>query len=177
VAYYAKYRFQKQIIRGVQPYEFVRASSVHYLTFNTAALTKLSVLTSTMGVDTWRNGLRHGFSLKDAYDYAIPHVLTRAAYWPYKQGNDEFDFDRFAEVFGELYRGLSGSGLGPYSYLVTNRVLWTSKDFLARFQGNFWQAVRPSTPVVEFVIHPLQGCRRQTGARDVSIPMCGSLLQ
>jgi hypothetical protein len=143
VAYYAKYRYQKQIISGIQPYEFVRASSVHYLTFNTAALSRLAVLASTLGVDCWRNGLRHGFSLKDAYDFAIPHVMTRAAYWPYKQVNDEFDFDRFGEVFGDVYRELRGSATGPYLYLVLNREFWTSTDFLARFKGNFFQAVRP----------------------------------
>jgi hypothetical protein len=37
VAYYARYRTEKQVRSGIQPYEFVRASSVHYLTFNTQA--------------------------------------------------------------------------------------------------------------------------------------------
>ena len=98
VAYWARYRYQKQIVDGTQPYEFIRASSVHYLTFNTAALSQLAQLCGTMGVDVWRNGLRHGSSLKDAWDFAVPHVVTRVAYWPWKQVNDEFDFDRLAEV-------------------------------------------------------------------------------
>ena len=37
MAWYARFRTEKQVVSGVQPYEFVRASSVHYLTFNTQA--------------------------------------------------------------------------------------------------------------------------------------------
>jgi hypothetical protein len=144
VAHYSQYRYSKQIVHGEQPYEFVRASSVHYLTFNTMALTNLATICKTLGIDTWHTGLRHGYSLKDAFDFAVPHALTRAAYWPWKQVNDEFDFDRFGLVFGDVYKAFTANGTvpGPYSYVVLNREFWTSPDFLARFKGNFIKAVR-----------------------------------
>lgn len=85
VAYFARFRYHKQIVSGVQPFEFVRASSVHYLTFNTKGFTRLAALAETLGVDVWRSGLRHGRALKDAWDFALPHVLTRVAHWPWKQ--------------------------------------------------------------------------------------------
>jgi hypothetical protein len=143
VAFYAQYRYAKQIVNGVQPYEFVRASSVHYLTFNTMALANLATLAKTMGVDCWHFGLRHGFSLKDAFDFAVPHALTRVAYWPWKQVNAEFDFDRFGLIFGDVFKAFTANGTvpGPYSYLVLNREFWSSPDFLARFKGNFIKAV------------------------------------
>lgn len=84
-AHFAKFRCEKQIRGGVQPFEFVRASSVHYLTFNTKALSRLAVLCNTLGVDLWHAGLRHGSALKDAWDFALPHVMTRVAHWPWKQ--------------------------------------------------------------------------------------------
>ena len=85
MAYWTRYRFEKQIINGIQPYEFIRASSVHYLTFNTKALTNLATVAATMGVDLWRRGLRHGYSLKDAWDFAVPHVVSRVHFWPWNQ--------------------------------------------------------------------------------------------
>jgi hypothetical protein len=114
------------------------------MTFNTKALSQLAVLTATMGVDMWRYGLRHGFSLKDAWDFALPHVMTRVHYWPWKQSSGDFTFDRFGEIFGDVYRAYTptNSSQGPYSYTLLNRDFWTSKDFLARFKGNFWRAVR-----------------------------------
>ena len=78
----------------------------------------------------------------------VPHVATRVHYWPWKQVNDEFDFDRLAEVFGGVYRAYAsdhnggGGALGPYGYIVLNHDFWTSTDFLARFRGNFFKAVR-----------------------------------
>ena len=144
VAHYSRYRTEKQIADGVQPYEFIRASSVHYLTFNTKALTDLAAVARTLGVDIFRRGLRHGYSLKDAWDFALPHVATRVAFWPWKQVNDEFEFDRFAEVLANVYSALApaGGGRGPYAYTLLSRDFWTSTDFLARFRGNFLKAVR-----------------------------------
>lgn len=85
VAWYARFRTGRQIVDALQPYEFVRPVSVHYMTFNSKALTRLAVLARTMGVDLWRDGLRHGSSLKDTFDFSLPHIATRAHFWPWKQ--------------------------------------------------------------------------------------------
>lgn len=64
------------------------------------------------------------------------------------QVNDEFSFDRFGEIFADVYRAYASeeTGVGPYSYLVMNSDFWTSKDFLARYQGDYLDAVRTSHP-------------------------------
>jgi hypothetical protein len=69
---------------------------------------------------------------------AITQLLTGL------QVNGEFDFDRLAEVFGDVYRALAppGTSRGPYAYIAVNHDFWTSTDFLARFQGNFLKAAR-----------------------------------